>query len=214
MAQRTASRPLRRRIPRRTPLRDALGAVLRFAARFRFDWRWLQAPLIVLALVHLALVALFPGGRNALFGYEPADTPGYLTFFRVDDTLGFYKLEGRDGFLVYKVFTQDGTVLNGVFPDTGVSPRLRYDRWAMLGDAATGPYPVLHETVASYVLDHLPSPPLRLELFAADWWWDRNRFRFPYPGTHVEAELELRMLGTYNGLTREWKPAKDGSSGS
>jgi len=81
-----------------------------------------------------------------------------------------------------------------------------YDRWATAGNAASGPYPALHAFVARYVLSQLPSPPVRLELFSARWSWDRNSLTFPWPGKGPDTTLELRRLGTYNGLTRTWEP--------
>lgn len=176
-------------------------------------WPLVRFPLTLLAVAHLIGVALLPGGRNALFGLTLHDAPGYLSWFQVPDALGFYTTHGTDAFLVYKIYTQDGGVVDGVFPDTGVAPKLRYDRWATAGDAAAGPHPQLHAFVTRYVLDHLPSPPLRLELYSARWQWDRNSLTFPWPGTGPETELSLRRLGSYNGLTRTWDPVtKEGQS--
>jgi hypothetical protein len=188
----------------RHPFRNWLDSLEHSLAQ---SWPLVRLPLTVLALAHLALVGLFPGGRNALFGVTAPDAPTYASLFQVPDTLGFYTTNGTDGYLVYKIFTQDGNVVDGVFPDTGVAPRLRYDRWATAGNAAAGPIPELHAYVTRYVLDQLPSPPLRMELFAARWSWDRNSLTFPWPGKGPDATLELRRLGSYNGLTRTWEPA-------
>jgi hypothetical protein len=169
-------------------------------------WPLLRLPLTVLALAHLLAVVLFPAGRSLLLGVDGAELPRYLTLFQVPDALGFYTTHGTDGFLVYKIYTQNGSVVDGVFPDTGVAPRLRYDRWATAGDVASGAHPQLHRFVVDYVLGHLPSPPLRLELFSARWRWDRNSLTYPWPGRGPETRLELRRLGSYNGLTRTWEP--------
>lgn len=170
-------------------------------------WPLVRVPLSLLAVAHLVLVGLFPGGRNALFGVTDKNGPAYPSLFQVPDTLGFSTADGADGFLVYKIYTQDGGVVNGVFPDTHVAPRLRYNRWARVGNAASGPYPVLHRFVVDYVLRQLPSPPVRVELFAAHWSWDRNSLSFPWPGTGPQTTLHLQHLGDYNGLTRTWEPA-------
>ncbi|HKI99208.1 MAG TPA: hypothetical protein VKB51_12110 [bacterium] len=188
----------------RHPLLNALG---RLEATLAHAWPLLRLPLTVLAVVHLVLVALFPGGQNALFGLTTQDTPTYASLFQVPDTLGFYTADGTDGFLVYKIYTQDGGMVNGVFPDTRVAPRLRYDRWATAGNAASGPYPELQDYVVNYVLKQLPSPPLRMELFAGHWTWDRNSLTFPWPGQGPDTTLELHRLGNYNGLTRTWEPS-------
>lgn len=173
-------------------------------------WPLVRVPLSLLAVAHLVLVAAFPGGRNLLFGITAKEAPAYPSLFQVPDTLGFYTADGADGFIVYKIYTQDGGVVNGVFPDTKVAPRLRYDRWAMVGNAATGPYPALHRFVVDYVLHQLPSPPVRLELFAAHWTWNHNGLTFPLPATGPHTTLHLERLGSYNGLTRTWVPASPG----
>jgi len=190
----------------RHPLRETLEWLER---QFSRALPFVRLPITLLILVHLVLVAAFPGGRNALFGVTAQEGPITASLFQVPDTLGFYTTDGTDGFLVYKIYTQDGTVVNGIFPDTAVAPRLRYDRWAAAGNAGSGPYPALHAYVARYVLGQLPSPPLKLELFAAHWSWDRNSLSFPWPGDGPDTQLELRKLGTYNGLTRSWEPAKE-----
>ncbi len=172
-------------------------------------WPLLKLPLTLLAVAHLVLVALFPGARNALLGTTPQDVPDYLTMLQVGDALGFSATHGRDGFLVYKIYTQNGDVVSGTFPDDAVAPRLRYDRWAVAGDAAAGPHAELHAFVARYVLERLPSPPVRMELFAARWRWDRNSLTFPWPGKGPQTALELKLLGNYNGLTRVWEPIAD-----
>jgi hypothetical protein len=195
------------------PRHPLLNLLRRLEASVEQAWPLVRLPLTLLAVAHLGLVALFPGGQNALFGVTAQDGPAYPSLFQVPDTLGFYTTDGTDGFLVYKIYTQDGGVVDGIFPDTHVAPRLRYDRWATAGNAASGPYPVLQSYVVRYVLKQLPSPPLRMELFSARWSWDRNSLSFPWPGTGPDASLELHRLGNYNGLTRTWEPAAKGGKG-
>jgi hypothetical protein len=185
------------------PLRHLLARLERSLLQV---WPWIRLPASLLALVHLVGVALLPGGRNALFAVTPQDAPAWVTLFQVPDTLGFYTTSGVDGFLIYRIYTQDGNVVDGAFPDTAVAPRLRYDRWATAGNAASGPYPQLHAYVARYVLRQLPNPPVRMELYAAHWNWDRNSLTFPWPGEGPDATRELQPLGNYNGLTRTWEP--------
>jgi len=105
---------------------------------------------------------------------------------------------------VYKVYPQAGGVVEGVFPDSDVAPRLRYDRWAVAGDVASGNYPELHALVTRYVVDRLPSAPIRLELFSARWVWNSDELSFPWPGSDPQPALQLDLLGTYNGFTRVW----------
>lgn len=192
----------------RPPLSETLARLEALLVR---AWPLVRLPLTAIVVAHLVGVALYPGGRNGLFGVKAAEEAGYLSWFQVPDTLGFYTTHGTDGFLVYKIYTQDGSVVDGIFPDAGVAPKLRYDRWATAGNAASGPYPELHAYVVRYLLGQLPSPPLRLEVFSARWIWDRNSLSFPWPGQGPDTTLELRLLGNYNGLTRAWEPARQGS---
>lgn len=169
-------------------------------------WPWLRLPLSLLALAHVALLVLFPGGVNGLLGVAAEETPAYLSLFRAPDTLGIYAADGVNAFIVYKIYTEGGEVVEGIFPDPDVAPKLRYDRWAAAADAATGPFANLHTFVTGYVLKQLSSPPVRMELYAAKWRWDRNTLHFPWPGPRLQTRLELRLLGNYNGLTRTWEP--------
>jgi hypothetical protein len=170
-------------------------------------WPLLQWPLGLLAVAHLGMAALLPAGRNMLFDLRAGNALGYLTFFAVNDTLGYYATTSHDAFLIYKIYAQDGGVVDGAFPDGGVLPRIRYDRWAVAGNAAVGPYPPLHKVVIQYILDRLASPPVRIELYAAHWGWDRNDLSYPWPGPRLSPALDLSPLGTYDGFTRVWKPA-------
>lgn len=167
-------------------------------------WRILFS---LLAFSHLLLVAVLPGGRNLLFGISIKDAPGYLTLFQPEDAFGFYTTQGKDGFLMYKIYTQNGKMVEGVFPSNKVLPRIRYDRWAVAGDAAARPFPQLHALVIRHILNRLPSPPLRMELFAARWILDRDSLTYPWPGNGPLTSLDKRLIGTYNGLTQAWTPA-------
>jgi hypothetical protein len=167
--------------------------------------------LTVLGTVHLLAVAFVPGGVNRVFGLKARYVFGYQTYFAVPDTLGFPPVMEQDGFLLYKIYSQNGEMLDGSFPDPQVRPSLRYDRWAAAGNQATANLPDLHASLMAYLVNQLPEPPLRIEMYAARWVWDRNRFQFPWRGFNRETSLDLRLLGTYNGLTRVWTPAKGGS---
>ena len=172
-------------------------------------WAVLQVPLTVIAIVHVMLLLFFPAGSSTWWNIGTSQTPGYLTWFQARDAQGFYKTRREDGFILYKLYTQSGEVLRGVFPGHQVTPRLRYDRWAMAGHRAAESPPAVHEQIVNYILQRLPSPPLKLELYAASWDWDRNGFRFPWPGTHLTSNLDLIPLGTYNGFDKSWAPSKE-----
>jgi hypothetical protein len=168
-------------------------------------------PLTVLALVHLAGIAVFPGGYNSVLNVQSGSVFSYLTYFPATDTLGFPSAGESRGFLLYKIYAQNGEVLEGTFPDPRVRPSLRYERWATAGDLSTGELTDVHASIMTYLVGELPEPPLRIELFAARWVWDHNKFTFPWRGFNRDNALELHLLGTYNGLTRVWRPAAKGA---
>ena len=161
----------------------------------------------VVAVVHLAGVALLPGGRNNLFDWKAGPLLAYQTLFPVGDTMGFFKTSGRDGFVIYKVFTQDGEVMEGVFPDSRVAPRLRYDRWAMYGSFASEDNPEIHAAFLKVFVRRLPAPPLKVELHAARWSFAGLNGNNLQGGSPREAVLEVRHLGSFDGVTRSWRPA-------
>lgn len=166
-------------------------------------WRWSKPALPVLILAHLGLIALFPGGANRLFDVKIGAGPKYLTPFQMIDTLG-YEQRG-DGFLVYKIYSQSGELVRGVYPVDTVLPRLRQDRWAAAGHVISGPYPILHRLVLERLLERLPAPPVRLEIFSARYHWDRDSLTFPWPGKGPETTLKMTRLGVYTGFSRQWK---------
>jgi hypothetical protein len=164
-----------------------------------------------LAALHLIGVGLFPGGTNPVFGWQTESAFSYLTYFARPDAFGLPGPGERENFLVYKIFAQDGTTLEGIFPDSRVRPRLRYERWASAGNLAATDVPELHAAIMSFVVDKLPEPPLRVELFSAHWTWDRNAFKNPWHKFNPGQSLQKRMLGTFNGLTRTWTPTPRGA---
>ncbi len=174
----------------------------------RIEWLWLA--LTVVGVVHLAAVLIVPGGSNRIFDLKAGSVFGYQTYFPAPDVLGFPPVGEREGFLLYKIYAQDGQMLDGSFPDPQVRPRLRYDRWAVAGDLATANLPDLHASILAYLVNQLPEPPLRIEMYAGHWVWDRNRFQFPWRGFNKDSSLDLKLLGTYNGLTKVWIPARGG----
>lgn len=171
-------------------------------------WVYLQLPLTVLAVAHLLVVALFPAGSDKLMGIKKESIPGYVSMFQVRDAQGFYKTSGLDRFIMYKIYSQNGDLLTGFFPDSRITPRLRYDRWAMAGHRASEVSQQVHKQIGNYIIEQLPSIPLRMEMYSAGWEWDRNDFSFPWPGTHLNATLDLKSLGYFNGLNKAWVPAK------
>lgn len=202
--------------------RRRAGAYYPSAHRLRRFWHWLgeQGPrarlasrLAVTAAVsaHLLAAALLPGGRNTLFQIDAPAVLGYLTLAPVGDTMGFFKTAGRDGFVVYRVFTEGGKVVEGAFPDPIVTPRLRYDRWAMFAHYASGDQEMFHSAFVNYLVGRLSVPPLKVEMLAARWAWPGGRPRNgngTRPGERDEMTLELRSLGTYDGVRREWTPVR------
>lgn len=173
---------------------------------------YLCLPLTLLAAVHLGGVLLFPGGYNGVFDARVRGGFSYLTYFPAADTLGFPGPGESNGFLLYKIFAQNGEVLEGTFPDPRVRPRLRYERWAAAGNLSTpGELADVHASIVTYLVAQLPEPPLRIEMFSAHWVWDHNKFTFPWRGFNRDNALELHLLGTYNGLTQVWRPAGKGA---
>lgn len=172
---------------------------------------YLCIPLTLLAAVHLAGIALFPGGYNPVLNLHSGSVFSYLTYFPSTDTLGFPGAGESRGFLLYKIYAQNGEVLEGTFPDPRVKPNLRYERWAAAGNVSTGELADVHASIMTYLVSQLPEPPLRIEMFAARWVWDHNKFAFPWRGFNRDNALELHLLGVYNGLTRVWRPAGKGT---
>ena len=172
--------------------------------------RWselLWFALTLLGVAHLGTVLFVPGGSNQIFGWHARSVFAYQTYLPAPDVLGFPPVVEREGFLLYKIYAQDGQVLDGSFPDPLVRPRIRYDRWAAAGHWATANLPDLHASIMAYLVNRLPEPPLRIEMYSARWVWDRNRFQFPWRGFNRESSLDLKLLGSYNGLTKVWTPA-------
>ena len=209
MAVQRPRRVSTRRVRRRFVIPPWLAAFMaNLERRVIRVWPYLRLPITFLALVHLVLVALLPGGKNVLMGVVPKTAPAYLTMYPSGDMLGFYTPMGKDGFLLYRIYGQDGSMGEGIFPDKNVTPRLRYDRWAMAGDRVSGPHPDLHTLVMGYVLDRLPRHPVRLELYSAHWEWERESLTFPWPGLGPRTTLKLKLLGTYTGFTRTWETVR------
>lgn len=177
--------------------------------------RAVLATRIVLTLaiaIHLAASALLPAGRNALFGLEASGALSYLTLFPVQGAMGFYKTAGKDGFLVYKIYTEQGSVVEGAFPDQRAAPRLRYDRLAMLAHYMSEDNPPFHYLFLGYLVDRLPGKPVKLELHSAKWAWD-GQARGPANNNGKNSGiLVLRKLGSYDGLRKAWTPTEGGKS--
>ncbi len=164
--------------------------------------------LTVVVLLHLGFAALFPGGRNGLLKLEAPSLFSYLSIISAGDALGFYKTRGQDSFVVYKIYTQDGRVVEGAFPDQEISPRLRYDRWAILSHHVNAENPAIHEAFLRYLVRRLPSAPVKLELLSAKWDWSRGNGSADFDPKKHGGLLVLRKLGTYDGLRNRWTPAR------
>ena len=179
--------------------------------------RWLQEQalasipiwrgvLILLALVHLGVVAVYPGGKNAVTGAAAPPLFSYLTPADVGDASGFYKPFARDHFFFYRIFPATGEPVEGSFPDLSVTPRLRYERWAFFAHHAVQGQNEFQGKFLEYLTDRLSSPPLRLELFSARWHVPSSPgFRLPQ-GAVPSVWREVHKLGEFDGLRQEWAP--------
>jgi hypothetical protein len=169
-------------------------------------------PVTVVAALHLAAVALFPGGTNTVLDARATSALAYLSYFPAPDPLGLPEAGETTRFLLYKIYMQNGDAFEGTLPDPRVRPWLRYVRWANAGYLSAQPAAELHAAIATYIVGRLPEPPLRVEVFSARWVWDHNKFMFPWRGFNRDNALELHLLGTYNGLTRAWQAAAKGAA--
>ncbi|MDH5752090.1 MAG: hypothetical protein OEZ59_06690 [Deltaproteobacteria bacterium] len=169
-------------------------------------WVYLSLPLTVLGVVHIMLCALYPGGQNRLLATSKQDTPGYLSWFGVTDVFGLDPITHGELHYLYRIYTQDGGQVSGSFPNTTVKPRLRHDRWQMAGSAMADSLETDHGQMLEFILEQFPAPPVKIELFTVRWQWDRNVFRFPWPGEWPRMIQDLKLLGTYDGITRSWRP--------
>jgi hypothetical protein len=160
----------------------------------------LKLLLTLIAVVHLGLVFLLPGGRNAFLALDVRGHLPYLTFWRLPGAFGFPGSSGPDGFVRYAIFAQNGTVQEGSFPNPRIQPDLRFSRWAAAGNMVSEDRPDMHAKLLRYLLEHLSSPPLKVDLFAGNW-------ELEAPAEGVDgASARVRKLGTHDGLTQTWKP--------
>lgn len=167
----------------------------------------LRMALTLVVVAHLSAAALLPAGRNTLFGLEASGLFSYLTLFPVHGSMGFYKTAGKDGFLVYKIYTEQGSVVEGAFPDQQASPRLRYDRLAMLAHHLSEDNPPFHYLFLGYLVNRLPGKPMKLELHSAKWSWNAETRAPANNGGKSSGILVLRKLGSYDGLRKAWSPS-------
>lgn len=175
-------------------------------------WHFLRGPLSVLAVAHLVLVLLFPGGENHWLGIKRNTLPSYLSWFSIPDALGLDPLLEGERFYAYKIYTQDDEMVTGSIPNATVRPKLRHDRWIHAGHLIAGTTSPQHEKVLDYIVQRLPVPPVRLELFKVRWRWDRNTLFTPWNGEWPSTQQEAELLGTYNGMTRVWTPVQVGNA--
>ncbi len=162
--------------------------------------------LSLIVVAHLTMVTLLPGGWNGLLGVDARANLPHLTHFAISDAFGFADGHFGKGFILYRVFTQEGTTLDGVFPDSHILPYLRFDRWAAAGDVMSRGQPELHAVLLSYILANLPSAPVKLEMYAGEWVHRRPDSVDPAGGGETGRHYRLTMLGSHDGLTRLWRP--------
>ncbi|MCZ6472761.1 MAG: hypothetical protein O6934_04915 [SAR324 cluster bacterium] len=202
---------LRRRAGVYYPVRPRFRWLLILAERYGHGAALsVRMSLSLIAVAHLALVALLPGGRNGMLDLESGAGPDYLTLLPAEAPMGFYQPRGKDGFVVYRIYTEQGKIVEGRFPDVQLTPPLRYDRWALLSHHLGGNYPEFHGLFMNYLLERLPGSPLKLELLSAKWNWKNHGAPLAPPGNGKTngGTLILRDLGTYDGLRRQWEPSR------
>lgn len=176
--------------------------------------RILQLTATAAAVAHLIMVGLVPEGRNDFYQIDAPRPFTYLSLIPVGDTVGYPETSLERRFLLYRAYTQDGSIDSRMVPDLDSLHGLRYDRWARAVRVAGQDYPELHRSVVEYLLLQLPSPPLKLELFSARW----HPLRQPRPvlgkGTPAGPPgVALRLLGTYDGLQEVWHPSNRSKGG-
>lgn len=157
-------------------------------------------------VVHLFAAALLPGGRNALFDWSAPAPFTYLGLAGVGDMHGFYKTAGVDSFLLYRIHTEKGGKVESTFPDASITPRLRYDRWAVLSHNVGRDDAELQALFMNYLVNRMESPPIKVELYSARW-REGGGGEESKSGGNNGMHLELRELGAYHGLPREWLQA-------
>ncbi|MDH4224038.1 MAG: hypothetical protein OEW12_00115 [Deltaproteobacteria bacterium] len=175
---------------------------------YRAPGWWEKAkPLVVMAgITHLALVVLLSGGRNALFDWRAPENLAYTTYFNLTDGFGFWVEPSGESYIRYKMYTQEGTVNEGHFPDPDTAPGLRYVRWAKAVNLVNRGDESLRASLSRYIADQVPSMPFRIKLYASQWEWRLPHNRFPPSFVWEKTEVEETLLGNHNGLTRSWVP--------
>ena len=157
------------------------------------------------AVVHLAMIAAFPGGWNGLVSVDAREEVPHLTYFPVSDVFGFPVGQANKGFIRYTMFTQQGLIEERILPDPRVLPNLRYDRWAAAADALSSSPPEQHALLSEYILAHLPATPIKLELYSGAWLEAMAPAAKNGEG-EIPARYRLSILGSHDGLTRVWQP--------
>ncbi len=196
----------------------------RVSAYYVFSGRWVrlrkwlteQLPAVVFALqflltvvisVHLAVALVAPGGHNTLLEQTVPPLFAYQTWLPSGNAIGFPEDTLEHRFLFFKIFAQDGSVVEGSLPDRGAYNLLRYDRWSKVGSVVSGDVPVLHRHVLDYLLERLPQPPLKLELYTGTWKPLTNELAASAkPGRRQNQSITIELLGTYDGLHGTWTP--------
>ena len=166
-------------------------------------WRWL---LILLTVTHLVSVALYPGGKNEFLDSDPPDALAAFALPDVGDASGFYKPFGQDRFFYYRIHPAVGDPVEGSFPDLFISPRLRYDRWALLSNYAVSKPTAFQQVFLEYLNQKLTTPPLRIELFAARWHVPASPDYKTPQGNLPIVWREVEKLCEFDGIRQVWEP--------
>lgn len=200
--------------------RRSAGVYL-YAGRWIRLRKWLveSVPLMVFGLqfavtmaivLHLAMALVAPAGHFPISESRVPTPFAYLTWLPGGNAIGFPQDATRHRFLFFKIFGQDGAVVEGSLPDHGAYHLIRYDRWSRVGEVVSRDNPTLHRNMLLFLLERLPSPPLKVELYAGV--WAPGDVALPVlqaSKRERERSIAVHLLGTYDGLHRTWTPARE-----
>lgn len=167
---------------------------------------WGRGFVVSFVFLHLGLVFFFPGGENRLFALKAPGFLSYTTLFPPQDVTGFQSMTKGASFVVYRVFSQEGTMAEGVFPDNSVSPQIRYERWSALADRVRAAGEGFHQRFLDHLVAQLPGKPLRVELLSAQWGWKDVGPGIAPDKRSSAGEVHFKKLGVYEVLTKKWHP--------
>lgn len=166
-------------------------------------WRSLMPFIALLALVHVVLALVFPGGYNALTGARPAEL-AYLTHFRSVDAFGFWANPYHDPVVSFKIYTQEGQNADGSFPMGSTNPAVRYERWVHAAAFLVSQGEGQGLPFGEYLAHQAASTPFKLDLRLGQRRWTVGAVDMPPVYAWSREEEVISFVGSRNGLTREW----------